>query len=196
MKAFVDLKDYEKSIYRFFGTFPILLLIVACVLAYAYGIITTNFGIGNMADPIGSEGLSQAFFRGVLITVASFYIARMAAVNGLKKSESLLTRDEVGVIVPCMSHKTMFDMHIGHIVIQPNRLYFEPSRPFAGDLTFDFEDYSGFKFELGQPKASIGMYLLTMEQHMIEVKDQKGQLVGRFIIPEPKEHLDLLNSLL
>jgi len=171
-------------------------LIIAIVLAYILGIIATNFGIGDLSDPIGSEGLATGFFRGVLATVVLFYIGRISAVKGLKRSQELIDREENGVFIPCMSHKKLLDMNIGNIVILPNRLYFEPSRPFAGDLEFDFNTYEGFAFELSEPKASIGLFLLTMENYMMYVKNQKGQVVGKFILPEPEKYLPILNTLI
>ncbi len=196
MKAFIELEEFEKSIYKLFGAFPFLLLIVAIVLAYLLGIIATNFGMGDMTDPIGPEGLSTAFFRGVLVTVVFFYVGRISAISGLKRSQGLIGREEEGTFVPCMSHKKLFDLHIGHIVILKDRLYFEPSRPFGGDLEFDFNAYEGFSFALSEPKASLGLFLLTMENYMIYVKDTEGKVVGKFILPEPEKYLPILNTLL
>ena len=38
MKPFMDLEDYRKSIYKLFGNFPVLLMVISCVVAYVIGI--------------------------------------------------------------------------------------------------------------------------------------------------------------
>ena len=139
MKPFMDLEDYRKSIYKLFGNFPVLLMVISCVAAYVIGIGMGMAGSGKLVDPIGLEGLSNAFFRGVLFTVAAFYIGRISAESVVKKSRALTDREPTGTFIPCLSHKNMTDFSMGTIVVLPNRIYFESSRPFGGDLEFDFD---------------------------------------------------------
>lgn len=196
MHAFKDLEDYRKSVYRLFGKFPLLLLVIGVVLAYVVGIILTNFGIGDMKDPIGYEGLANGFFRGVLGAVGIYYVSRMMSESTIKKSHGLTDREPEGVFIPCMSHKNFFELTMGNIVIKKDRLYFEPGRAFAGDLTFDFSDYNGFSFTLSEPKESLGLFLITGENYMILVLNDKGETLGRFIMPQPELNLPLIQPLL
>ena len=191
MVAFKDIEDYGKSVFRLFGRFPLILMVIACIGAYLLGMV-----MGNMEDPIGMEGLSNAFFRGVLFTVAVFYIGRIAAMNAIKNSKALLERQEEGVFIPCMSHKTLMDMSTGSIIVKRNRLYFEPTRPFGGDRTFDYESFEGFRFALSKERESIGLFLVTGEKYMLTVEDEKGNRVGTFIIPEPEVNLPILQELI
>ena len=196
MKPFMDLEDYRKSIYKLFGKFPILLMVISCVVAYLIGIGMDMVGSGNLEDPIGMEGLSNAFFRGVLFTVAAFYIGRISAESVIKKSRALTDREPTGTFIPCLSHKNMIDFGMGTIVVLPNRFYFESNRPFAGDLEFDFNDFEGFSFALSEERESIGLFLVTGEKYMLTVNDSNGKRVGKFIIPEPEAYLPELQKLL
>ena len=196
MHAFKDLEEYRKSVYRLFGKFPALLLVIGVVLAYIIGIIMTNFGMCDMKDPMGFEGFSNGLIRGVVGALGIIYVSRMMAESTIKKSHGLTDREPEGVFIPCMSHKNLFEMTMGNIVIKKDRLYFESGRPFAGDLTFDYNDYSGFSFALSEPKESLGLFLITGEEYMMTVLDKQGQKVGRFIMPQPKLNLPLLQPLL
>lgn len=197
MKAFMELEDYRKSIYRLFGRFPLLLMIVGCVGAYLFGIIATSFGgTGAMDDPIGFEGLSNGFFRGVVFSVLIYYVGRIFAESVVKKSHGLTDREATGYFVPCMSHKNLLDFSGGNIVMKADRFYFEPSRPFGGDLAFDFPEFTGFSFALSKPKESLGLFLITGENYMLTVNNEKGNRVGKFIIPEPERYLPSIQKLL
>lgn len=196
MKAFVDLEEYRKSIYKLFGRFPILFLVLSCVGAYMIGIIMTNLGSEGMDDPIGLEGLSNAFFRGVLVTVGLYYIGRISAESAIKKSHGLTDREPTGFFIPCMSHKNMMDLSYGNIVVTKDRMYFEPNRPFGGDLTFDYIDYRGFTFGLSKPKESAGLFLITGENYMLTVNDANKNRVAKFIITQPEHYLPVIQQLL
>lgn len=197
MTAFMELEKYRRSIYRLFGKFPLLLMIVGCVGAYMFGIITSSFGgTGALDDPIGLEGLSNAFFRGVVFSVLVYYVGRIFAESVVKKAHGLTDREPSGYFVPCMSHKNMVDFSGGNIIMKSDRLYFEPSRPFGGDLAFDFADFTGFTFALSKPKESLGLFLITGEDYMLTVNNAKGDRVGKFIIPEPELNLPTIQQLL
>lgn len=196
MKPFIDLEEYDRSVYRLFGNFPFLIMVAACFIAYGIGILMGMAGMGGMDDPIGMEGISNGFFRGVLVSVGAFYLGRMAAVSVVKSASNLEQRDDEGVFIPCMSHKTIFDFSTGYIMIMPGRLYFEPRRPFGGDRTFDYYSYDGFRFTLSKPRESIGLFLLTTEKYMLAVEDGTGKRLGTFIIPEPEKHLPLIQELI
>lgn len=196
MKAFMDLEKYRKSIYVLFGRFPFLLMVISVIGAYLIGIGMDMAGSTALDDPYGLEGMSNAFFRGVLFTVIAYYIGRISAESAVKKSHGLTDREPVGTFIPCMSHKSLFDFGMGSIIILPNRFYFEPSRPFGGDLDFDFKEFEGFTFALSKERESLGLFLVTGEKYMLTVNNGKGQRVGKFIIPEPATYLPELNKLL
>jgi len=196
MHAFKDLEDYRKSVYRLFGQYPVRLMVTAVVLAYIIGIIITYMGIGDMEDPIGFEGFANALFRGVVAAVGIFYVSRMTAESTIKKANGLTDREPEGTFIPCMSHKNFFELTMGNIVIKKDRLYFEPGRAFAGDLSFDFDDYSGFSFALSKPKESLGLFIITGEVYMIIILDKQGNTRGRFVMPQPELNLPLIKPLL
>jgi len=195
MKPFEDLEAYQKSIFRLFR-FPALLMIISVVVAYAIGIILTNLGIGDMSDPFGLEGFSNAFFRGIFFSVIVFMLSRYLALNAIKGSYGLIDREPEGIFVPCMSHSHMLDLSMGSIILKSDRLYFEPSRAFGGDLSFDYANYEGFTFELSNPRESMGLFLVTGEKYMLKVTDQVGKSVGTFIVPQPEVNLPILQALL
>lgn len=195
MKPFVDLEAYQKSIFRLFR-FPVALMVTSVVVAYIIGILMTNLGMGDMSDPIGLEGFSNAFFRGIFFSVIVFMLTRYLALNAIKGSYGLVDREPDGIFVPCMSHSHMLDLSMGNIIIKSDRLYFEPSRPFGGDLSFDYANYEGFTFELSDPRESMGLFLVTGEKYMLKVKDKVGKYVGTFVISEPEVNLPILQELL
>lgn len=196
MKPFMDLEAYRKSVYKLFGRFPVLLMVISVVGAYIIGIGLGMAGSTAMDDPVGFEGMSNAFFRGVLFTVILYYVGRLSADSGVKRAHGLTDREPMGHFIPCMSHKHMMDLSMGNIVVLPDRLYFEPSRPFGGDLEFDFSNFEGFKFTLSDPRASMGLFLITGEKYMLTVEDKDGKCVGKFIMPEPEAYLPELQKLL
>ena len=196
MHAFVDLEEYEKSVYRLFGRFPFLLLVIAFIGAMIVGAVMMQNSGGFEEESAFLELFSNGFFRGVLVTVAIYYLGRIYGVNSVKNAQNLVGRDGEGVFIPCVSHKTPWDFSGGSIIIKPGRMYFEPSRPFGGDLTFDYAQYSNFKFELSNARESIGLFIVTGEKYMLAVTDSTGSRVGTFIIPEPEKHLPELQALL
>lgn len=195
MQPFLDLDEYQNAVFRLFR-FPVLLMVLSVVGAYIVGILMTRAGMGDLTDPVGFEGFATGFFRGVAFSVIVFFIFRYMAINGVKGSYSLVGREPAGVFVPCMSHHRPLDFSMGNIILQPDRLYFEPARPFGGNLAFDFKEYGGFTFDLSRPRESMGLFLITGEPYMLTVKDATGAVVGKFILPEPKENLPKLRALL
>lgn len=196
MKPLIEQKDYEKSIYKSFGIFPFYLLLIATVVAYGIGLIMA-YQNGLTNDVIfGSETFANAFFRGTLGTVVIFYIARFSSIRSSQKSESLKDLDEVGHYITCMSHNSWRDFSYGNLIIESNRIYFQPDIQTAMELNFDYKNPSELTFSLGKPYKSIGLYLVTGMKQMVEVKDKTGNLVGQFIMAQPDVHLESIKALL
>lgn len=195
MRPLVKLEEYERSVYRLFGRFPVVLMVVSCLVAYGLGILLSMNG-GGMEDPIGMEGLSNGFFRGVVFSVAVYYLGRIRSISIVKGAAGLTDRDPDGVFVPCLSHKTPFDLSAGAVIIKEDRLYFEPTRPFGGDRSFDYDKFDGFRFALSKVRESIGLYIITGEKYMLAVEDGTGKRVGTFIIPEPEVYLPMIQELI
>ncbi len=196
MQPFEDLEQYRKSIYKLFSRFPWIMMVTLIIVVLIVDYVMVLVGISSIQEPFGFEGFSTAFFRGVLASVLIYYISRMAAESVIKNSKNLEERENDGVFIPCMSHKTATDLSTGNIIIQKDRIYFEPIRPFGGDRTFDYTNYQGFQFDLSEEVESKGLYLITGEKFMLIVKNPVGERVGRFIIPEPEYYLAKLKELL
>ena len=196
MKPITDFKTYHVSFYRLFGKFPILLLVICLVGAYAVGLFLGRADSASLTAAMGASGISQAFFRGAVATVLLFYVARFTADSALKKAYNAEAREEDGYFIPCMSHKNMLDMSYGNLIIKRDRFYFEPSRPFAGDLTFDYPSTKGLEAVLGIPKESVGLFLLTGESHMLVFRTPEGEIKGRFVIPEPKVYIEQIQGMM
>lgn len=192
MKGFIEFEENERSIFRLFGRYPWKLMVVAVLGMYAYGLVSN----GDMTDPAGMEGMANAFFRGVIVSVGLYYLSRIMAMSALKKTVVLTERDAEGVFIPCLSHKNWYDMSSGCIIVMEDRLYFESTKPFGGDRTFDYNEFEGFQFALSKPYESLALYIITGERYMMTVENSKGERVGRFIMPEPEKHLPTIQALL
>lgn len=193
MKPLVEANEYQKSIYRMFGMFPFLLLIVACIVAYAVSAALTVNATGTL-DPLEPKLLADAFFRGVVGTVVLFYIARLGSIRSSDKSVHLKDMDEAGYYITCMSHNKWSDLTFGNLIITQRRLYFQPDKQMSMELAFDHKDYDGFTVEMGPEMKSVGLFLMTGKKQMVDFKDRSGRVVGTFIIAEPEEHIELIRE--
>lgn len=196
MKTIIELKAYEKSVYKMFGMFPFLLMIISCIGAYLYAILTELYKTGEILNTLDPLILSNAFFRGVVISAAVFIFLRYNAVKTIHKSSSMSEMAEQGNYISCMSHGSWKEMTFGNLIIMENRFYFQPDRQLKMTLEFDHRNYEGFTLEVSEPMKSIGLYLITGEKQMIIVKNAKGNVVGRFIAPQPKETIDKIKAVL
>ncbi len=195
MKPIVELKDFERSIYRTFGIFPFVLLLVACIVVYVWTIVSELTSTGSVANLFEPQILADAFFKGTVATVGLYYVARITAIRSASKSASLMDLPEAGTYMPCMSHKNWKDLTYGNLIITQNRFYYQPDKQMSMELDFDHKYFGDFTLELDEPMKSIGLFLITGQKHMVIVKDKTGNVVGRFIFPEPKVYLDLLENL-
>lgn len=194
MKPLIEADYYRKSIYRTFGMFPFLLLLVVCVIAYGVNLIRDYYAAGLITNYAEPQLIADSFFWGVVVTVALFYIARLSAIKASEKSKDLMDMEESGWYITCMSHNTFKDMLFGNIIMTEERLYFQPDRQMTMDLAFDYKDYSDFTVTLGDPMKSIGLFLLTGKKQMVEFKDPSGKVVGSFIIAEAEESIKLIKA--
>lgn len=192
MNSIIDLKAYQKSLYKMFGQLPFRMIGLCILGAYLFGILKSLQNPSDLAKAASLISLPDAFFSGILTAIIIFYVARFTADSAIKKAGEMTERQEDGRFLLCMSHKKLFDLSYGYIIIKSDRLYFEPNRPFGGDLTFDYKTYDHLTVRLGRANESFGLWLLTTEKYMIEFVDQAGQVVGRFIIPEAESHLPTL----
>lgn len=194
MKPLVESKDYEKSIYKMFGMFPFLLLLVACIIAYIVGVFMTFNSEGTVANYLEPQLLADAFFRGTIGTVVLFYIARLSSIKASEKSKNLMDLEEAGHYITCMSHSKWSELSLGNLIITQRRFYFQPDRQMDMALAFDFKDYKGFTIELGEPMKSVGLFLMTNKKQMVEIKNASGALVGTFIMPEAEKHIEMIRA--
>lgn len=196
MKPIIEQRDYEKSIYRSFGIFPFYLLLIAMIIAYAVGVgmaMQEGSGTSIMLD---SETLATAFFRGTLGTVAIFYVARFSSIRSSQKSEGLKDMEEVGHYMTCMSHNSWNDLSFGNLIIERDRMYFQPDVQKSMELTVDIKSPVGYRFEMDEPLRSFGLFLVSGMRQMVALKNDRGEVVGRFVIAEPKENIQKLQALM
>lgn len=194
MKPIIDQEAYQKQIYRMFGMFPFLLLILMCVVVYGVNVVRALISEGTLTNYLEPQLLADSFFWGVVVTVVVFILTRMSAIRASEKSKDLMELDEEGVYITCMTHNKPLDMTVGNLIITQERLYFQPDRQMAMELAFDYKGYSGFTISLSAPKKSIGLFLITRETHMVEIKDRSGKVVGTFIMPNPEENIKLIKA--
>lgn len=189
MKHIINHDDYRKSLYITFGKFPFLLLGLVGIIMLAFGMVGELYKTGTIALSISSESLATVFFRSVLGTVAVFYIARITADRLIKGSEGLTMSEEEGYFLPCMSHIDWKDMTYGNLMFANERVYFQPDRQYHDKLDFDYKSTKKMTVELSEPKKSLGLYLITGLEYMMVIRDEKGVIIGRFIVADIEKNM-------
>lgn len=196
MKPVIPLKEYEKAIYRMFGMFPLLLMIISCTGVYIVKIINSIMKDGVVGNPFDPERLADAFLWGIIISVGIFYISRISAVRTAEKSIRLVDLEEEGIFIPCMDHGTWMKMVYGNLILTKERVYFQPERQLSNELDFDYKDRSDLNVAIGDPMTSVGLFLITGQKHMLEFKDNQGKIVGRFIMPSIETSMEIIKGYL
>ena len=195
MKPIINQEEYRKSANRMFGKFPFLLLLVTWTAVFISKSIRELILTGVLVENIQQEKLGNTFFQGVLGAVIIFYIARTVLDQFMKKAFDLSEETEKGYYLPCMRHNSWYDFTVGNLIVKKDQFYFQPDRQMSMILAFNYNSAKGFTAELSKKRASIGLYLITKEKHMLVIRDQEKKIVGKFIVADVSNYLPTIQTM-
>ncbi|PKM54921.1 MAG: hypothetical protein CVV00_06065 [Firmicutes bacterium HGW-Firmicutes-5] len=195
MKPIINREEYSKSARRMFSKFPFLLLLVTWSAVFLSKAIRELIVTGALVESIQQEKLGNTFFQGVLGAVIIFYVSRTVLDQFMKKAFDLSEETEKGYYLPCMRHNSWYDFSVGNLIVKKDQFYFQPDRQMSMILAFNYDSAKGFTVELSKKRASIGLYLITGENHMMVIRDQENTMIGKFVVAGVSEHLPTIQTM-
>lgn len=195
MKPFFTKEDFKRQLDLCLIRFPFMLIVITILLTMLVAGLLTWQKSGTTVDMFSPMVLSDAFFKGTIISIGMFYLVRIMMYKNFEKIseyEKVTEEMEETFFLPCLMGEYPGIMKVGTLQFTKTTYRFQPERQMAQELKFKGALGEDVIISTGKNSKNILLWLFIGKTEYLSIEQPKAMMKAHFIVPDAQAAYDRL----